>query len=73
MGYKLRSLDTSFHSPEDDQRIWSKCRKLSSHQVDSREPSNLSSSIQSSTEKCPYILFVVELTIVYGTSVSAGG
>ena len=31
---------------EDDQSIWSKRRKLSSHQVDSREPSNLSSSTE---------------------------
>ena len=29
--------------PEDDQSIWSKRRKLSSHQVESREPCNLSS------------------------------
>ena len=28
---------------EDDQSIWSKRRKLSSHQVESREPCNLSS------------------------------
>ena len=34
------------HSPDDDQSIWSKHRKLSSHQVDSREPSNLSSSTE---------------------------
>ena len=32
--------------PEDDQSIWSKRRKLSSHQVDSREPNNLSSSTE---------------------------
>ena len=44
--YKLTSLETSFHSPEDEQSIWSKRWKLSSHQVDSREPSNLSSSIE---------------------------
>ena len=36
-------LNTSFHSPEDDQSIWSKRRKLSSYQVESREPCNLSS------------------------------
>ena len=30
---------------EDDQSIWSKRRKLSSHQVDSREPNNLSSCV----------------------------
>ena len=41
--YKLTSLETSFHSPEDDQSIWSKHWKLSSHQVDSREHNNLSS------------------------------
>ena len=28
--------------PEDDQSIWSKRRKLSSYQVESREPCNLS-------------------------------
>ena len=32
-------------SPEDDQSIWLKRRKLSSHQVDSRESSNLSSEV----------------------------
>ena len=37
---------TSFHSPEDDQSIWSKRRKLSSYQVESREPCNLSSSTE---------------------------
>ena len=31
--------------PEDDQSIWSKRRKLSSYQVESREPCNLSSFI----------------------------
>ena len=31
--------------PEDDQSIWSKRRKLSSYQVESREPCNLSSII----------------------------
>ena len=35
--------DVSTRFPEDDQSIWSKRRKLSSHQVDLREPSNLSS------------------------------
>ena len=32
--------------PEDDQSIWSKRRKLSSYQVESREPCNLSSSTE---------------------------
>ena len=32
--------------------LWSKRRKLSSHQVESREPCNLSSP---AAEKCPYI------------------
>ena len=39
-------VQTRHTFPEDDQSIWSKRRKLSSHQVESREPCNLSSTGQ---------------------------
>ena len=37
--------DVSTRFPEDGQSIWSKRRKLSSHQVESRELNNLSSRV----------------------------
>ena len=43
--YCSRSSVTALYTPEDDRSIWSKHPKLSSHQVDSRKTSNLSSVI----------------------------